>query len=185
MWKLSNVRVSGESKIATNTRSAPEIGPTQNLSFYLRLQRKIPQASSTFLRSPARRTSVETTYSEVGERPHQFCHVGGPQKCGLTFGISLLSSIETEITRFPIFISGTGGHLQFNTYPDIRECSYYSCRVARPQKWGCSLIIFEISLPSSVKAEICVFQVYRPPSWISLFRFLPIWSYNIATAPVR
>ena len=41
-----------------------------------------------------------------------------------------------------------------------------------------------ISLLSGAQAELYVFKVYRPPSWICHFRFLPVWSYNIATTSI-
>ena len=44
-------------------------------------------------------------------------------------------------------------------------------------------VAFEVSLLSYVRAEIYVFQV--PPSWISHFQFLPVWSYNIVITHIR
>ena len=41
-----------------------------------------------------------------------------------------------------------------------------------------------IVLLSCLQAGIYVRQVYMPPSWIFHFRFLPVWSCNIATDPI-
>ena len=51
----------------------------------------------------------------------------------------------------------------------------------RPQNIS---VAVEISLLSCVHAKLLVFQVYRPPSWIFHFRFLPVWSYNILTTSI-
>ena len=42
----------------------------------------------------------------------------------------------------------------------------------------------KLALLYCIQAKIYVFQVYMPPSWIFHFRFLPVWSYNIATTSI-
>ena len=45
-------------------------------------------------------------------------------------------------------------------------------------------IAFKMMILSCLQADIWVHPVWRPPSWICHFRFLPVWSCNIATDPI-
>jgi len=54
---------------------------------------------------------------------------------------------------------------------------HYPYLIVEPRKIGTAV---GISLLSCVQAAINVIEVLRPPSWIFNFRFLPVWSYNIA-----
>ena len=41
------------------------------------------------------------------------------ENVGVSFGISLLSDIESKILRYFIRTSGNGGHVRFTTHPDV------------------------------------------------------------------
>ena len=96
-------------------------------------------------------------------------------------GISLLTCVQAEVNVFSIQMPPTWiSHFRFLP---VWWYNIATTPIAQldPENIGTAL---GIALLSCIQAEIYVFQVYMPPSWISHFRFLPVWSHNIATTSI-
>ena len=86
----------------------------------------------------------------------------------------------------------TGRNRKWPTLPEVHSLMYHHSDVGvstlvlpcwRTSKTWVTTLEFRCYLVYKLH-EIQVFQGLRPPFWIFHFRFLPVWSYIIATTPI-